>query len=66
MPASDSARLEAYKAILRLSSDQTMVEKVGHHRTVPANLSAERRVAEYLRWATAYLMHRDLDRYGDL
>jgi hypothetical protein len=59
-------REEAFAEILRLPTDPTIAGKFGHHITASVPVSPERRIAEYLRRAPAYLMHRDLERDGDI
>lgn len=62
----DHERLAAYKAIISAPTDPTIARRLTHRTTAPRVLSTQTRIARYLRHATAYLMHRDLERDGDL
>jgi len=57
-------RLAVYRAILRRPADPTMTKRIGARLTAPRLRPDTPREAR--RRVTAYEMHRELDRYGDL
>ena len=62
----DRDRLAAYKAILRTPTDPAIEKRLRSRITAPILNATQARIKHYLRHATAWLMHRDLDRDGDL
>lgn len=63
----DPERLAAYEAILRQPPDPVVKKQRLRSRiTAPVLRGEKTRIRQYHALATAWLMHRDLDRDGDL
>jgi hypothetical protein len=67
MYSADMDRRAAYAAIDRLPTDPAIRDRMGHHHPIePLKIPPLIRLARFQAHATTWLMHRELDRDGDL